>query len=206
MMWRIYTLTILCMDKIEFIIPTYSRLSHLVCLLGSLQAQSNPNWTAHIVADCPPEEIVENMKRAITFFNDPRFRLTVLAERHQDWGHTPRQYGLDNATETWVCMSGEDNYYVPEFVDRMLEEGKNHHFVYCDMVHNWTDRQYIPIKSELKYGLVDIGNFMCKTNMAQKIRLNPTIEQADFLFIEEFKKKFEHAKVKKVSGVLYVHN
>jgi len=74
------------------------------------------------------------------------------------------------------------------------------------MVHNWTDRQYIPIKSELKYGMIDIGNFMSKTHMAQKIRLKTDMEHADFLFVQEFKNKYEHAKVKKVAGVLYVHN
>ena len=194
------------MEKIEFIIPTYSRVSHLVALLGSLHCQSNPNWTAHVVADCPPEEILEQMRTVVKFFNDPRIKLSSLEQRYQDWGHTPRQYGVDNATEEWVCMSGEDNYYVPHFVDRMLTEGKDHHFVYCDMVHNWTDRQYIPIKSELKYGMIDIGNFMCKTNMAQRIRLRTDMEHADFLFVEEFKNKFEQARVKKVAGVLYVHN
>ena len=194
------------MAKIEFIIPTYARVNHLVTLLGSLRSQSNPNWTAHIVGDCPPDEIVEEIKKVVTFFNDPRIKFSTLEHRHQDWGHSPRQYGLDNATEEWVCMTGEDNYYVPEFVDRMLEEGKNHHFVYCDMVHNWTDRQYLPIQSELKYGLIDIGNFITKTNMAKRIKLKTEFEHADFLFVEDFKKKFERAKVKKVAGILYVHN
>lgn len=194
------------MAKIEFIIPTYNRVSHLVTVLGSLHAQSNPNWTAHIVADCPPDDVVQEIKKVITFFNDPRFRLSILDKRYQDWGHTPRQYGLDTATEEWVCMSGEDNYYVPVFVEKMLDAGVNHHFVYCDMVHNWSNQEYIPIKSTLQYGTIDIGNFMTKTNMAKRIKLKTEFEHADWLFIEEFRRKFEHAKVKKVAGVLYVHN
>lgn len=194
------------MSKIEFIIPTYTRIHHLVTILASLKAQSNPNWTAHVISDCPPDDINEEMKKIVTFFNDPRIKLTKLEERHNDWGHTPRQYGLDHATEEWVCMTGEDNYYVPEFVDLMLTQGVNHHFVYCDMVHNWTDRQYLPVKSQLKHGTIDIGNFICKTNMAQKIKLKTEFEHADWLFVEEFKVKFKHAKVKKVAGVLYVHN
>ena len=194
------------MAKIEFIIPTYARVNHLVTLLGSLRCQSNPNWTAHIVGDCPPDEIVEEIKKVVTFFNDPRIKFSTLDKRYQDWGHTPRQYGLDNATEEWVCMTGEDNYYVPEFVDKMLTQGVHHHFVYCDMVHNWSNQEYIPIKSTLQYGTIDIGNFITKTNMAQKIKLKTEFEHADWLFVEEFRRKFEHAKVKKVAGVLYVHN
>jgi glycosyltransferase involved in cell wall biosynthesis len=192
--------------KIEFIIPTYSRVSHLITMLGSLQAQSNPNWTAHVVADCPEEDVQENMKTIVAFFNDPRIKLSILPERHNDWGHTPRQHGLDNATEEWVIMTGEDNYYVPEFVDIMLEQGKNHHFVYCDMVHNWINRDYIPIHSRLELGRIDIGSFMCKTNMAKKIKLKKDQEWADWYFIEDFQNKYKIAKYKKVNKILYVHN
>ena len=192
--------------RIEFIIPTYNRVSHLITMLGSLQSQSNPNWTAHVVADCPEDEIQEQLKTIIAFFNDPRLKLTILPERHNDWGHTPRQHGLDNATEEWVIMTGEDNYYVPEFVDIMLEESKNHHFVYCDMVHNWTNRDYIPILCKLQLGKIDIGNFMTKTNMAKKIKLKKEHEWADWYFVEEFKNKYKIAKYKKVNKVLYVHN
>ena len=192
--------------RIEFIIPTYNRVSHLITMLGSLQSQSNPNLTAHVVADCPEEDVQETMKTIVAFFNDPRIKLTILPERHNDWGHTPRQHGLDNATEEWVIMTGEDNYYVPEFVDIMLEESKNHHFVYCDMVHNWINRDYIPILSKLQLGKIDIGSFMTKTNMAQKIKLKKDYEWADWFFIQDFQNKYKVAKYKKVNKILYVHN
>jgi glycosyltransferase involved in cell wall biosynthesis len=192
--------------KIEFIIPTYSRINHLITILGSLKSQSNPNWVAHIVADCPPEEIQQEMKIIVEFFNDERIKLTILPERYNDWGHTPRQYGLTNATEEWVVMTGEDNYYVPEFVDVMLRDGENHHFVYCDMVHNWINNEYIPLLSKLELGKIDIGSFMCKTNMAKKIKLRTDQEWADWFFVEEFKKKYKIAKYKKVNRILYVHN
>jgi glycosyltransferase involved in cell wall biosynthesis len=192
--------------KIEFIRPTYARVNHLITIIGSLMAQSNPNWTAHVVADCPPEEIQDAMKTIVEFFNDDRIKLTILPERKNDWGHTPRQYGLDNATEEWVVMTGEDNYYVPHFVDIMLEESKNQHFVYCDMVHNWTNKQYIPILSKLQLGKIDIGSFMTKTNMAQKIKLKKEHEWADWFFVQEFQNKYKMAKYKKVNRVLYVHN
>jgi glycosyltransferase involved in cell wall biosynthesis len=192
--------------RIEFIIPTYARINHLITIIGSLMAQSNPNWTAHVVADGPEEDVKEAMKTIVEFFNDDRIKLTILPERHNDWGHTPRQYGLDNATEEWVIMTGEDNYYVPEFVNIMLEEGNNNHFVYCDMVHNWTNKQYIPILSKLELGKIDMGSFMTKTNMAKKIKLKNKQEWADWYFVEDFQKKYKFAKYKKINRILYVHN
>jgi len=191
---------------IEFIIPTFSRTNHLITIVGSLMAQSNPNWKAHIVADCPDEEIVKRINDMVTFFNDDRIKLTVLDKRYNDWGHTPRQYGLDNATEDWVIMTGEDNYYVPEFVDSMLNESQHQHFVYCNMVHNWINKEYIPIQSKLELGGIDIGSFMTKTNMAQRIKLDTSHEWADWFFVREFISKFKQAKIKKVNKILYVHN
>jgi glycosyltransferase involved in cell wall biosynthesis len=191
---------------IEFIIPTYKRVNHLITIVGSLMAQSNPNWTAHIVADCPEEDVTNRIKEMVTFFNDDRIKLTILPERYNDWGHTPRQYGLDNATQEWVIMTGEDNYYVPEFVDIMLGESEHQHFVYCDLLHNWINKEYIPIKSILELGRIDIGSFMTKTNMAKKIKLRTDQEWADWYFVEEFQKKFKVAKYKKVNRILYVHN
>jgi glycosyltransferase involved in cell wall biosynthesis len=192
--------------KIEFIIPTFNRVNHLITMVGSLMAQSNPNWKAHIVADYPDDDIVEQIKTMITFFNDERIRLTVLDKRYNDWGHTPRQYGLDNATEEWVVMTGEDNYYVPEFVNIMLGESQHQHFVYCDMVHNWINNEYVPLMSKLQLGRIDIGSFMVKTNMGKKIKLRLDQEWADWYFVEEFMKKFTAAKMKKVNRLLYVHN
>jgi len=192
--------------NIEFIIPTYNRVDHLITLVGSLMAQSNPNWKAHIIADCPSDDIQNRIKRVVDFFNDKRIKLTILPERYNDWGHTPRQYGLNNATEEWVLMTGEDNYYVPEFVDLMLVEGKNQHFVYCNMVHNWVDRDYIAVNTKLNLGAIDIGCFIVKRNMAQKIKLRVNEEWADWYFVEEFMNKFKHANFKKVNKVLYVHN
>jgi hypothetical protein len=74
------------------------------------------------------------------------------------------------------------------------------------MVHNWVSKEYIPIDCKIEYGKIDIGNFMVKTNMGNKLRLDTTINQADWFFIEDFRKKYPMAKYGKVNKVLYVHN
>ena len=191
---------------IEFIIPTFSRTNHLISIVGSLMAQSNPNWKAHIVADCPDEDIVKRINEMVTFFNDDRIKLTVLDKRYNDWGHTPRNYGVEHATSEWVIMTGEDNYYCPEFVDQMLQQCNGQHFVYCDMVHNWMNKEYVPIKAKLELGFIDIGCYMVKTNMAKKIKLNVKEEWADWYFVLDFVNKYKHAKINKVNKILYVHN
>lgn len=191
------------MSKIEFVIPTYNRPDNLMVILSSLVCQTNQNWTAHVVID----GITNEFKKVKDIFQDNKqIRFSHLQERTNDWGHSPRQYGLDHATEEWVLMTGDDNYYVPVFVDEMLKNSKDTHFVYCNMVHNWVKNDYIPVDSEPKLFRIDIGNFMVKTELGKTIKLQKDKNEADGIFVEEFIKKYPNQKPKKVNKLLYVHN
>lgn len=190
--------------KIEFVIPTYKRADKLMIVLLSIKTQSNSNWKVHVVADGP----YDGLERVQDFFKDDnRFKFTTLNGPHRDWGHTPRNYGLEHATEEWIVMSGDDNYYVPYFVDYFLNAAhSNCHFVFCDMIHNWVNNSYIYLKSYPKLGQIDIGNFMAKTSLAQQLRINTKIEQADGLFVEEYLRRFPDGKIHYIDKPLYVHN
>jgi len=190
--------------KIEFVIPTWKRPNNLMVILSSLVAQTNPNWKAHVVIDG-----ITNEYFAVKEFFQPedRIRFSHIQEGPSgDWGHTPRQYGLDNATEEWVVMTGDDNYYVPVFVDEMLKNCRGTHFVYCNMVHNWVKNEYIPLDSEPKVYKIDIGNFMVNTKYGKEVQLQKDKNEADGLYVEDFLKKFPGLKPKKINKILYVHN
>lgn len=193
------------MKKIEFIIPTYNRPHHLMCTISSIFAQRSDKWKIHVVADCPPEGTLDKI---IDFYkDDERIKFTILPERYNDWGHTPRNYGLEHATEEWVLMTGEDNYYAPVFVDHFIDKiTPNSHFIYCDMIHNWTDFQYFHIKCQPKWGQIDIGNFIVRTNFAKQLKLDATNMQADGKFVEEYLQKFPNGVIKYIEKPLYVHN
>jgi glycosyltransferase involved in cell wall biosynthesis len=192
------------MSKIEFIIPTYNRPEKIMVILSSLVCQTNNNWTAHVVIDG-----LTNEYRTVKdiFQNNPQIRFSHIEDGpSKDWGHTPRQYGLDNAKEEWVVMTGDDNYYVPVFVDEMLKDTSKTHFVYCNMVHNWVNNEYIPIDSEPKRYRIDIGNFMVRTELGKQIKLHKHLNEADGIYVEEFLSTFKGMKPKKVNKILYVHN
>lgn len=193
------------MSKIEFIIPTYERTNHLMCLLNSLCAQTSDNWIAHVVADCPPQGTLDKI---IDYFKgDERIKFTILPERYNDWGHTPRNYGVEHATEDWIVMTGEDNYYVPIFVkDFLSADSPEVGFVFCDMVHNWTNFQYYSINCEPEWGKIDIGNFMIRRELAQQMKLDTQEPQSDGKYVEEFKVRFPDVTIIKIPKTLYVHN
>jgi len=190
--------------KIEFVIPTYNRPNQLMGVISSIFSQTSPNWKIHVVADA----VYDGYQKVKDYFNgDDRIRFTELNGPHKDWGHTARNYGLQNATEEWIVMTGDDNYYVPIFVEDFLNQVDNNtHFVYCNMVHNWTQQQYLVINSRPIAGGIDIGNFMTRTQLSNKLKIDITKGDSDGLFVEEYLLKYPHGTVKKINKVLYVHN
>jgi glycosyltransferase involved in cell wall biosynthesis len=192
--------------KIEFIIPTYNRPNNLMCVINSIYSQRSDKWKIHVIADGPQEEGYDKVVKY--FEGDERIKFTTLEKRHNDWGHTPRNYGLENATEEWVVMSGDDNYYTPVFVDHFLNAGSpnNVHFVYCDMVHNWTQYQYHLIKCAPHIGRIDIGNFMVRREFGQQMKIDVTKVYGDGLFVEEYLKRFPNGSIRYIEKPLYVHN
>jgi len=190
--------------KIEFIIPTYNRPNQLMGIISSIFSQSNSNWRIHVVSD---GEHGGYQKVKDYFIDDDRIRFSELSGPHNDWGHTARQYGLDNAVEEWVVMTGDDNYYVPLFVDYFLNSINNEtHFVYCDMIHNWVNNEYVHLKSYPKRGQIDIGNFMSKTKLAKEIKLDTSSGEADGIFVEDYLNKFKEGNIVYIPKPLYVHN
>lgn len=193
------------MEKIEFIIPTYNRPNHLMCTINSIVAQRSDKWFIHVIGDKPPEGSLDKIMDY--FKGDERIRFTIFNDRFNDWGHTPRNYGLDEAKEEWVIMTGEDNYYAPVFVDHFLNVVDDEtDFVYCDMIHNWTNFQYHYIKCKPIMNHIDIGNFMVRRNKLNGLRLKTKIEQADGIFVEEYLRNNPSGRIKYIEKPLYVHN
>lgn len=194
--------------KIEFIIPTWERPEKLKVILQSLIVQTNPNWTAHVIIDGITSDYFEVKN---IYQKEQRIRFSHLQENHNDWGHTARNYGLQKVEEQWVVMTGDDNYYMPVFVEHFLGIFNAHstsRFVFCDMVHNLCYGGYKQVISEISLGKIDIGNFMTASKYAKQLTLQTNSYQADWLFVQEFFEKFvtQEDHTFKINKILYVHN
>jgi glycosyltransferase involved in cell wall biosynthesis len=194
---------------IEFIIPTYNRPNQLLTVIGSILSQTNSNWKIHVVADA----IYHGYENVKDFFSsNEKIKFSELSGPHNDWGHTPRIYGLENATEDWIVMTGDDNYYTPNFVDTFLSTiDNNTNFIYCDMLHNHdtfhtNSYKYFDTKPQVNY--IDIGNFATRVEMAKHISFNRGSYGADGEFVESYIKTYcnDSQNIKKINKALYIHN
>ena len=171
-------------------------------MLSCLVAQTNPEWKAHVIIDGTTNDY-DKVKQF--YAEDNRIRFSHIEGPNNDWGHTARNYGLDNLTEEWVVMTGDDNYYAPVFVNYFMPYLKEDiKFIYCNMVHN--NLNYFPVKSTLDFGRIDIGNFVSRSKYAKTIKLNTKDYNADWLWIKEYHDKFRKGKTLSIEQILYVHN
>jgi len=197
--------------KVEFIIPTYNRPDLLRCILSSLIAQSDPDWSASVMIDdtfisghsvMPPSQF--DTIKVFNELRDSRLTYGFTDGPHKDWGHTPRDQGRMKATAEYTIMTGDDNYYVPTFVAELKKVlGDNPGFVYWDMVHSSFNYQYF--KCHPFNGQIDIGAFAVRTDLCKQIKLGRGYA-ADGEFVEDYKKMFPHEKMVKIDKILYVHN
>lgn len=186
---------------VEFIIPTYYRPEPLKCMLQSLMAQTHSDWGAHVIIDNPEDVEIQEIVKG---FNDKRITYSVTHERYNDWGHTPREIGKQQSNAKYVIMTGDDNYYTPNFVKELSDASmSNPGFIYWDMIHSHYDYDYFKCSPYMNQ--IDMGAFATRTDLAKHIPLG-TEYAADGLFVENFKHMFPGVEMVKIKKVLFVHN
>lgn len=195
--------------KFEFVIPTYARPNQLMMSIHSIYSQTVDNWKISVVADAP----YDGLDKIIKYFEgDNRISFEILNGPHHDWGHTPRIHGMMKATEEWLIMTGDDNYYFPCFLDAFNQciDDKTK-FIFCDMYHNYSG--YVYHSSELRkigqrYEGIDIGSYATRTSLAKTIPFKKELHWADGEFAADYWNAYckEHGNIKKINRGFYVHN
>lgn len=192
------------MGKIEFVIPTWNRPNKLMGMLFNLINQTDPNWSAHIIID----GVTTDYDYVKDYFKDhSNILFSHIDGPNGDWGHTARNYGLDKVQEEWLVMTGDDNYYVPTFVEEFRKQITNDttNFLFCDMVHNLALGGYQKIESIPIMGGVDIGNVCIRVSKIGDIRLNPKSYEGDWEFFDKYIRR-HRIRPLKINKILYVHN
>lgn len=171
-------------------------------MLASLANQSDNDWSANVIIDGPDH--VNDIIKIIRTINNDRITYTELSERYNNFGHTPREIGKQMSGAKYIIMTGDDNYYTPNFVNELrIASEDNPGMVYWDMIHSHYDYSYF--KCSPSYNQIDMGAFATRKDLAQQINLGEEYA-ADGLYVENFKNKFASEKIIKIEKVLFVHN
>jgi len=189
---------------VEVIMPTFNRFNELKMSIASMACQTVRNWKVTVVIDDSPKSDRTKLIGMIGDFDDDRIQYIFSGKQYNDWGHTPREIGKQQSNAHYVIMTGDDNYYTPNFVKELsLAAAKNPGMIYWDMVHSHYG--YCYFKCAPHFNQIDMGAFATRTDLAKQIKLG-TDFAADGTYVEDFKKKFPTEKIEKINKILFVHN
>jgi len=195
---------------LHVIVTVYKRTENIKVLIESFLVQTNPNWQMYILHDGPaPEKLKSNIKR---YCDEPRISFFELPKCKDKWGNGIRFLGLnmivDGSDNSFILVTNDDNYYVPDFVDIVLKEAAKPKvgLIYYDFVHHYN---YEVMKSRLKVNYIDMGAFIVNVRLAEKVKFYHIEEGgADGMFAEDCKRECERQGINTIyiPKVLFVHN
>ena len=193
--------------KLHVIVTAFNRPTDLKRLIFDFILQTNKEWGIRIIHDGePPVGIVS----FIYSLKDKRISFSNTASVNGFWGHPNRRLLLEQtkgAPDDYVLITNDDNQYVKSFWEIMRRQCKpDTGMIFCNTIHNYFD--YEILNTEIKVGHIDMGSFIVRLDVAQKVGFNHTAEVADGFYAEECAAECKSRKLKivPVKKALFIHN
>jgi glycosyltransferase involved in cell wall biosynthesis len=196
---------------INIVVPTYNGGAKLEVIINSLLSQTCNNYHITIVSDGPSQEVQDQLRK---YNENNNISYYELSERYNDWGHTPREFGIYTSECRFTLMTGYDNYYVPEFVEnfeRVINENDNVGFVYCDFIthHDRGSGKYHNfVESRIEASWIDVGCFAAETKLIKEVGFKSREFAADWHLVSSLQPLLlsNNKTTVKINKILYVHN
>lgn len=162
------------------------RAAALRCLVASFQAQTYRNWRLEITHDGPYPHDPATLRFFDQWDGEPRVSVVETPEHAGRYGHPHRQAAVDRLLAAgcqWTCMTNQDNYYAPVFLEALLSAAltKPATLAYCDCVHS--HKLWAPLPAKLQRGHIDMGSFIAHRSIVEKAELEGTDFAADWQYL-----------------------
>jgi predicted protein tyrosine phosphatase len=166
----------------------------LKLFLLSMQRQRHENWEVVAVTDGPNPQAA----RVVAEAQDERIRLIETEKPLGRWGHPNRQLGLDACRGEFIGLSNDDNYYVPGYLEQMLNALKKADVATCLIVHSYTGWEVVPAGH-------DLGAWIARASLVRQIPWPGQYFTADADFLQRLV-DLAGDRVVRLQRPLFVHN
>jgi glycosyltransferase involved in cell wall biosynthesis len=189
---------------ISFIVATYNRPNHLMCLLYSIKAQTSPDWEIIVMDEGDNEELVKSIKDDRIQYRKFE-RVEMLPNNRGTVGILPKDAGVQYAEGNYLAFPSEDIYYPPVFIEEMTKYDED--IIACDMLYSYMGYSVLEVKPQM--GNIDVCNYIIKPEVYKKHPFTEwaTVEQvgiADGMCPEKCVQ--DGASFMRIPKVLAVHN
>jgi hypothetical protein len=193
---------------LHIIAVAYQRPIQLRILCDCFIVQTDPRWVLYIMYDGPPPE---DIKQVMDLYNsEKRIHFMCSSHRNGNYGHPNRRKALAKLSgfpDDFVLLTNDDNYYVPVFVEYMMQQAtRTVGMVICNTVHSHF--QYKVHESKPIENSIDMGAFWVRLPIAKAVGFNWDDFSADGKYAEECANacRCNGLEVVHVYKPLFVHN
>jgi hypothetical protein len=190
---------------LSIVVVTYKRPDVLAVLMHALECQTQKGFDLLVMHDGPDmvtQRFIESHK------NNWAGRLSYFQSdfRHNDYGHSLRELGLEMVGAEYILITNDDNYYAPraiEHIEHVVKELKPD-LILFDMVHSHKGCELMdtfPLGNE-----VDIGCIVVRRELAKNVGFGDKSFAGDFTYIKNIISSCPDIKIVKLPKVLLVHN
>jgi glycosyltransferase involved in cell wall biosynthesis len=106
--------------RLSIVTTIYDRVDCLRQCIASVRRLGYRDFEHLIVADHPPPDVLERIRRVVESAGDRRIGLHNLRWRHNNWGIAPAAVGLRRARGEFVSFLSDDNGYEPDHFGPLL--------------------------------------------------------------------------------------
>ena len=105
---------------LHVVAPVHAAITNasIEVMLNCFLAQTSRDWALTVVGDGYDARAAAVVGR----YTDPRINYAATDRAYGDHGHSPRELGLGLGESPWTVLTGVDNYYVPLFVETVVDK------------------------------------------------------------------------------------
>lgn len=185
---------------VTFILLAHNQINDAYVSVGSILAQTNPNWRVIVLNNGPNTALryliaTEMQRDFISYVETPEFIDTDTYNRQ-------KAFQMSESDIT-VCGSISD-YFLPTLVQDIIDRAEGKDLIYWDGYnHHWVESEVM--KTSLECRNIDWCNFAVRTELARLIPIRHREAMADGYFVEDFMKHESKPVAGKIGKMLVVH-
>ncbi len=131
--------------RITVITPCYNGFRYMKHYFDALEHQTDQAFRVIIVDDCSTDDTYE---RLLEYQNNSPLDITILHNATNQKLAVSRQIGVKAVTTEWLCFCDCDDWYEPDFLEKMLTkaEAAAADMVMCHFNYAYSDgtKKYLP--------------------------------------------------------------
>ena len=166
----------------------------LQLFLLSMRRKRHENGEVVAVTDGPNAAAVELVGQ----MGDRRVRVIETPKALGKWGHPYRQVGLDACRGEFISTSNDDNYYVPGYLEQMVNALRDADLAMCKLLHNYFAWEICPAGT-------DLGSWIARAELIRKVPWKGDEFTSDQDYIKTLK-ALAGERVAAIEKALFVHN